>query len=499
MNKFVFALALSGAFAFGQVPDAAKCSIDGSLVNSATGAPVARGRVVIAEAHESWFAETDAKGTWSVDRIDCGRATISLDRPGFLRKTTEALTVNGPLHNLKLELTPQSVIAGRVQDDQGDPVQGANISLLTSRVSNGLRALQATGGMATDDRGEYRFAGLAAGRYLICAGGGSGFLDFSPGGPKPLGEKCYPGQSAQDGATLNIPAGYEARADFTLVPLSTFNVRGTITGVPRDTNVMVAIGKPGGKVFTGTVRRDGTFVVQHVVPGSYTLFAGSQPEPSVLTASAPIEILHSDVEGVRLQLEPGATVTGTIRTLSTGPKTAEPAQMDVHLKASDGAYDAGEQVKGAAFTMKDVVPGNYRMEFSAHPPFYLRSATAGGRDIAGSEFAIGPGGMAIEIVIADDGGTVEGEVSTDDGPVPGWVYLERDGAPSRNTRADEKGHFRIDTLPPGDYKVYAWDDNENVEYANPEWMKRNGRGVEVRATARQTAQVKVARQTAPPE
>ena len=112
---------------------------------------------------------------------------------------------------------------------------------------------------------------------------------------------------------------------------------------------------------------------------------------------------------------------------------------------------------------------------------------------------VAPGAGNIDVVLADDGGTVEGDVSTDDGPSPAWVLLQKDGVSSRNARADASGHFKIDTLPPGDYKVYAWDDSSNVEYGNPEWMRQNGKGVAVSVAPGQTAQVRVTRQTAPPE
>ena len=114
-----------------------------------------------------------------------------------------------------------------------------------------------------------------------------------------------------------------------------------------------------------------------------------------------------------------------------------------------------------------------------------------------SEVAIGEGSGSVEIVISDDGGVVEGDVSADDGPAAAWIFLERDGAPSRNVVTDPNGHFKISTVPPGDYKVYAWDDNNNVEYANPEWMQRNGKGVAVTVEAGQTAQVKLVKQNAP--
>jgi hypothetical protein len=160
---------------------------------------------------------------------------------------------------------------------------------------------------------------------------------------------------------------------------------------------------------------------------------------------------------------------------------------------------AGWDDTRTAFTVTDVVPGNYRLDFAPPAPFYMKSATLGGRDIAGSDVTIGPGAGAIEVILSDDGGKVEGDVSADDAPAAAWIFLERDGAPLRNARTDANGHFKIENVPPGDYKVYAWDDQTKVEYANPDWMQRNGKAVAVSVGPGQTAQVTLVRQIAPNE
>jgi len=66
-------------------------------------------------------------------------------------------------------------------------------------------------------------------------------------------------------------------------------------------------------------------------------------------------------------------------------------------------------------------------------------------------------------------------------------------------KADAKGHFKIEGLPPGDYQVSAWDDIGLVEYANPAWMQLNAKTVAATVQGSQTTQVKVIRQVAPPE
>jgi hypothetical protein len=104
------------------------------------------------------------------------------------------------------------------------------------------------------------------------------------------------------------------------------------------------------------------------------------------------------------------------------------------------------------------------------------------------------------LVLSDDGGAVEGDVADDKGAsVAAWVLLQRYGGQSRNARADTNGHFRFDNIPPGDYKAYAWSDSANVEYANPDWMRRNGTGVALSVQPGQSQQVRLTRQVAASE
>ena len=223
-----------------------------------------------------------------------------------------------------------------------------------------------------------------------------------------------------------------------------------------------------------------------------------------MATSAPVEVGSADIDSLQLHIEPGATIAGTATIVSATERKLTGA-MDVQLVrdlAIDGvafSKSSSSTASQPTFTFSDIPAGNYRVQLTPPTPFYVKSVTLGGRDISNSDFIVAPGAGNIEVVLADDGGTVEGDVSTDDGPSPAWVLLQKDGISSRNARADASGHFKIDNLPTGDYQVYAWDDNTNVEYGNPEWMRQNAKGVAVTVAPAQTAQARVTRQTAPPE
>lgn len=37
--------------------------------------------------------------------------------------------------------------------------------------------------------------------------------------------------------------------------------------------------------------------------------------------------------------------------------------------------------------------------------------------------------------------------------------------------ADAQKRFSLRDIPPGDYRLYAWDDLDDVEYRNPQYLK----------------------------
>src|ERR1035437_2992740 len=90
--------------AFAQSPDTKKCSVDGSVVNAVTGAPSVRAHVSVVGANDSALADSDTGGKWRIEHMDCGRVTIAVNRPGFLRlqQSDLLLVANTPQRDVKL-------------------------------------------------------------------------------------------------------------------------------------------------------------------------------------------------------------------------------------------------------------------------------------------------------------------------------------------------------------------------------------------------------------
>jgi len=157
--------------------------LDGRLVNSVTNEPVRKAKVSLHPSDPSktvYTVESDAEGKFHLDKLDPGRYTLQGAKAGFVAGWYGSTRPDGPgstielkdgkssVSELLLKLIPQGVIAGRVLDDESEPVAGVMVLALHSVYWNGRRQLipAADGAqMQTNDLGEYRLSNLPPGRY----------------------------------------------------------------------------------------------------------------------------------------------------------------------------------------------------------------------------------------------------------------------------------------------------------------------------------------------
>ena len=127
-------------FAFAQAPDD-KCSIEGTVLNSATGEPVKKARVTLAPAGEHMDADaatTDASGHFLIDEVDAGRFSLIVSRSGYTQpvsshggpKSSSVLTLEKgqKMKEIVIKLAPEGVISGRILDADGDPLPDVNMN-----------------------------------------------------------------------------------------------------------------------------------------------------------------------------------------------------------------------------------------------------------------------------------------------------------------------------------------------------------------------------------
>jgi hypothetical protein len=505
--KWIALMLAAASLVAAQTVTGSDCAADGSVVNSVTGEPIPRAKVNLGSAGTTHSAATDTSGRWSFSNVPCGQANFTATRVGFLGRafrgvtpgTPTTLVSGSPAHDVKLELTPQSVVYGKVVDDQGDPVQNAQVSLLAAVVVDGKATFQPRASFTTNDLGEYRIPDVTRGKYIACAHVAAQGPIVSTGSQMVATDVCYPGPIEGGSASaMDVPAGRETKVDFNLNQVPAVHVRGTVSGLPEGRGMGISMTRRGGAspggAIPGTVR-DGKFDFV-APPGAYMLVADYFETGKHLSARVPIDVGTSDIDNVAVHLDTTFTVAGTVRIESQSGLKAQ--AFAINLRPTEALNSLGQlrwdSGNPSSFTFADMLPGNYRLDVLPPPPLYVRSASIGGQDLLGGEFPLSTGAGPIEIVLRDDGGSIEGDVANADGqPAAGSVMILRNG---RATAIPCSGHFKLQNLAPGDYTVYAWNDSSEVEYANPEWMRRFS-GTSVTVTAGQNSQIKLTQQTVP--
>jgi len=265
---------------------------------------------------------------------------------------------------------------------------------------------------------------------------------------------------------------------------------------------------------------NGEFDLTGVLPGNYELyFLGAQipqrapapgvpppPPPPPLIARLRIDVGNEDVNNVSVVINVGSTIQGRIIIDGRQENANELASVRINLDAiPSGVAMVGSQggpVANAAFRVENVWPATYRMSVQNLPPtLYVKSMRAGNVDLLAQPLTapLQTEGV-VEVLLGTDVSTAEGRVVNDrgEGFSNAKVALVPEG-PSRgrldlykSAATDASGNFRITRVPPGDYKVFAWEEAEDNAWTDPEFLRpEEGRGKSLRVGAGRSESVNV--------
>src|SRR5712692_6900361 len=159
-------------------------SIQGRVVNAVTGEAVKKAEIVLfrrdSQQNQSYTTTASTSGWFAMQDVEPGRYSLSVSKRGYARLTFgahgpgrsgAALSLDPGQHlaDITLRMSPQAVIAGRVVDEDGDPVPNIQLQLLHYSYRKGKRKLEPWGNSGTNDLGEYRLFGLSPGKYYLSA------------------------------------------------------------------------------------------------------------------------------------------------------------------------------------------------------------------------------------------------------------------------------------------------------------------------------------------
>jgi hypothetical protein len=113
--------------------------------------------------------------------------------------------------------------------------------------------------------------------------------------------------------------------------------------------------------------------------------------------------------------------------------------------------------------------------------YYIKEVRFGGTEALNTPINISPGAAeTLEVVLSPRVSQVDGTVTDDKGqPVPGvQAVLIPDAHRDRfelfrTVTTGQDGRFTVRGIPPGDYKVFAWESIESFGYFDPELLKRD--------------------------
>jgi hypothetical protein len=469
-----------------------------------------------------------------------------------------ALT-SGQTVDVTIRLPRGAVIAGTVKDENGQPMAGVGVRVQRVAVSaSGQRTLTSTSGMlipSTDDRGGFRMYGLPAGDYVVSAqprlaagadvqpttaadlqwadgqlrgGAGAGSNAAANAAPPAPAQTVtyasvfFPGTvNAATAGIVSLAAGQERGGiELRMQFVPTARVEGTVTTVDgqparglqvmlipetetgnQDAErlaVLMEVGLLSGT--TATTTADGSFSLQGVEPGAYTVVArttfvtgraaGAAPSaPDVSWAMTDIRVDGRDIRSLAMRLAPGQKASGRV-VFDGRSALATPLRLSVTLRASTGrgfsVNPTGLTVgaSGDPFAVSGLIPAPYRVT-AAVPGWILKSAMLGDRDVADVPFEIKPGedttGLVLTFtetaaelsgVLYDGANRPTSDLSivlfsTDRAM---WFAGSRRVRPV--TRPASDGRFTFAELAAGDYYLAALTDATAADLANPQFLEQ---------------------------
>jgi hypothetical protein len=538
--RWFCALLLVPLALIGQTAGEEPATISGTVTNAASGEPLRRTLVYLRRIvtspgtineSVSKTAFTDAAGVFKLDGVPPGKYHLSAERSGFItanygqRSATGAGTLvtidaGQKMTGASMRMTPHGVIAGRVVDEDGEPLVSANVQVMRQQYLQGKKQLNSVGGNSTNDLGEYRVFGLRPGRYYVVSANRIGNPGMADAGEEYVPTYFPRATDPSVAVPVDVAPGATVRnIDVTMRRMHAVSVTGRVSSeIPPPApgegslrlNVMLTPRLAAtGSVNTrgGTVGTQGNFEIRSVTPGSYFLTAVSMGGGKTIATRIPIQVGNSPLEGLTLVVRPGVPIAGTLKVDGGLPANLERVRVSMSLDDVSGVQFApppAAQLKAdGSFQLEEATADHYTLAVTNLPDgFFVKSIRSANLDVLTNGIDIaGQTPAPIEIVISPNSGQVTGVVKDKEQKpaIQATVVL----VPSDKARREKQQYYRTTTsgtdgtftfkdLAPGEYRVFAWEDVEYGAWMDPDFLKpveSRGEAVSVGESARLTVQV----------
>jgi hypothetical protein len=322
-------------------------TLDGDVIDSVTGKPVAAARVKLAAVNSDPIYRTaDARGHFHFDNLSGATYSLAVDHPGYLAPTAP-LPIAAGQSTVHVPLVAGGVIYGAITDPNGLPAplgEGCFVRLFEQRpihsgsagaagvqpLPDGKNELVPAPYYAgfPDDRGLYRSNLLKPGTYYVAVTVERAPSFWAPAWRSTYYPRAFDLASAK---AIRLEAGQQARADIQVISQPGIRVSGRVVIPPHDpppagmqifTNVHL---RPSGGLLTkasgnSTVTAD-RFAMENLLPGKYTLMAETEQmsadgsgrnRQALFGMQREVELGERDIADLDVDLQPLADVTGKV-------------------------------------------------------------------------------------------------------------------------------------------------------------------------------------------
>jgi hypothetical protein len=459
------------------------------------------------------------------------RAEYGQPSPGTNGRTV-TVAAGDNVKDIRIALTETGVISGRILNGQGLPMPNVQVQALRFMNVGPMRFVETATAAITNDLGEYRLFWLPPDEYIVMAmpirgtvednlirtdGNGytvngrvrpsAGNLIAAPTEVPPIPFFFRDGNDPDKAARVDVKPGDRHRGiDIGIRPPLTFAIRGRLVSLPAITPPSLTGGGPALDEREGlrleleprtapTVRfrssmpnglinvnaDKGTFEIRGVLPGAYWVTARVAGK----TARAEVDVVGKDVEDVAVAFVTGFNVPIKVSMVGQpgGPNFQRLIDsLDIWLGRADGGGNfRAEEVPGqppGTLIARNVVPGEYRLGWSLSGDnardAYFKSVLLEGIEGPNPFRLDRPPVQPIEVIWGLATGTISGTVTNGRlEPASDVTVVALSARGSYYATSGPDGRFRITGVPPGDFRLFAWEAIKLYSWQDPDIMRRD--------------------------
>lgn len=516
--------------------------IGGVVVDSLSGAQLAGTQVSIVATlppNAVRATTTGADGRFLFENVARGKYNLIARRRGYITQSfnehelfSTAIAV-GPGPNapggkstglnpeeLVFRLRPSASISGRITDGMNEAVRDAQVALYADQMRNGERAIRMAAQAMTDFEGSYRFSHLAPGRYFVAVSAHPWYAQpplrraQEEDAGNPSGEEnsldvaypvtFYPAATEPSGASpITLQPGDRAIANLTMQAVPALHVRIPTGSFESSPQVAATVSQTG---FDGSTLRmlpsrpvaPGMIEIDGLTPGHYKLNLRSYGGKNSTSMYSQIDV-SGNAELNALDGAAPASVSGTVKS-TTGVQLPGQMVIQFHNNASGERFMA--QVSGGKFSLREVIlAGSYEVGLFNAPGWFIKNLSARGAKVVGQKLQIdGSNPVEVTLLMTKGIGRVDGTALKENKPFAGAMVVLVPEDPANNAalfrrdQSDSDGTFTLPSVLPGKYTVVAIENGWELEWSNPEVLKRylaNGESVQVAPNKKYDVSVKV--------